>query len=111
MFFVALSTISDPSLVASAIADTLGVRDAGGRPRLDILKDYLRGKQLLLVLDNFEQVLPAAPLVADVLAGSPRLKVLVTSRAVLHLRGEHEFPVPPLALPDRGRLPPVGVIS
>ena len=59
-------------------------------------------KRLLLVLDNFEQILPAAPIVAELLRACPGLKVLVTSRAVLHLRGEHEFPVPPLGLPEPG---------
>src|SRR5262249_37857010 len=61
--------------------------------------------------DNFEQILPAAPLVAELLAGAPRLKVLVTSRAILRLRGEHDFSVPPLALPDRRRLPELELLS
>ena len=103
VFFVALASVSDPDLVASTIAQTLGVREADGQPLAERLKDYLREKQLLLLLDNFEQVLSAAPLVADLLAACPRLKVLVTSRAPLHLRGEQEFPVPPLALPDAKR--------
>jgi predicted ATPase/class 3 adenylate cyclase len=103
VFFVALATISDTGLVVSTIAHTLGVREAAGRPLLDNLKDALREKQLLLVLDNFEQLLPAASLVHDLLATSPRLKFLVTSRAVLHLSGEKDYPVPPLALPEAGR--------
>ena len=111
VFFVALAPIGDPALVAPTIAETLGVRDAGGRPLRESLEDYLQDKQLLLVLDNFEQVLGAAPLVAELLARAPELKILVTSRAVLHLRGEHEFPVPPLALPDPGSLPSVGAMS
>ena len=110
-FFVALAPIADPGLVPSAIAQTLGVRDAGGRPIPDILKDYLRDKRLLLVLDNFEQILAAAPLVADLLGACPQLKGLVTSRAALRLRGEKEFPVPPLALPEPGRLPPAEGLS
>jgi predicted ATPase/class 3 adenylate cyclase len=108
VFFVALAPISDPGLVASAIAQTLGVRELGGTPLLESLKAHLRDQQLLLLLDNFEHLLAAAPLVAELLAAAPRLKVLLTSRAVLHLRGEKEFPVPPLALPDPKHLPPVG---
>jgi predicted ATPase/class 3 adenylate cyclase len=102
VFFVALAPISDPGLVVSTIAQTLGVREVAGRPLLDSLKDALRDKRLLLVLDNFEQVLPAAPLVSDLLAGCPRLKILTTSRAVLRVSGEKDYPVPPLALPEAG---------
>src|SRR5207245_2830507 len=83
--FVSLAPISDPELVASAIAQVLGVRESGGEPLSESLKAYLREKQMLLLLDNFEQVLAAAPLVAELLASCPRLKVLVTSRAALHL--------------------------
>jgi predicted ATPase/DNA-binding SARP family transcriptional activator len=104
-YFVDLAPIRDPELVLPTIAQALGVREAEGRPLRESLKDYLREKQLLLLLDNFEQVLAAAPRVAELLTAAPRLKVLVTSRAILRLRGEHDFPVPPLALPDRGRLP------
>jgi len=99
-YFVSCAPISDPGLVASTIAQTLGMRDAGDRPVLDSLRDHLRRCSLLLILDNFEQLLPAGPLVADLLAASPGLKVLVTSRAALKVRGEHELLVPPLALPD-----------
>src|SRR5207247_9058076 len=80
-------------------------QEASERPLLDLLQAYVRDKRLLLLLDNFEQVAAAAPMLADLLAGCPQLKVLVTSRAVLHIRGEHEFPVPPLALPDLTHLP------
>jgi non-specific serine/threonine protein kinase len=104
-FVVNLAPISDPGLVLSAIAQTLGVREAAGRPLLGTLVEHLRDKQLLLLLDNFEQVLPAAPLVADLLTACPGLKVLATSRAPLHVSGEQQFPVPPLALPDPRRLP------
>jgi predicted ATPase len=107
VFFVPLGSIRDPSLVISATAQGLSVRDAAGRPLLDSLKDHLRERALLLVLDNFEHVLAAAPVVADLLAACAQLKVLVTSRAVLHLSGEHDFPVPPLALPDPKHLPPL----
>jgi transcriptional regulator with XRE-family HTH domain len=103
---VALAPVRDHGLVASTIAQRLGVRESGDRPLLDQLKNYLREKQLLLLLDNFEQIVAAAPLVADLLATCPSLKVLVTSRVPLHLRGEKEIAVQPLALPDLQRLPP-----
>jgi predicted ATPase/DNA-binding CsgD family transcriptional regulator len=99
VYFVALAPISDPDLVSAAIAQSLGVREAAGRSLQGSLHDYLRDKQLLLVLDNFEQVVAAAPLVGTLLTECRWLKALVTSRARLHLYGEHEFPVPPLALP------------
>jgi predicted ATPase/DNA-binding CsgD family transcriptional regulator/transcriptional regulator with XRE-family HTH domain len=98
--FVNLAPISDDSLVAATIAQVLDVRERGNQPVAERLKEYLRDKQLLLLLDNFEQVVEAAPLVGELLAGAPTLKVLATSRATLHLVAEHEFPVPPLALPD-----------
>ena len=99
-YFVELAPIGDPGLVPSAIAEALGLRDMGGHPALERLKAYLRSRSTLLLLDNFEQILPAAPVVADLLASSHGLKVLVTSREPLRLRGEHEYAVPPLALPD-----------
>jgi predicted ATPase/class 3 adenylate cyclase len=107
VFFIALASVSDPELVGSAIAQALGVRETGEPSFSQSLKRALREKQLLLLLDNFEQVLPAGRLVSELLASCPRLKLLVTSRAALHLRGEREFPVPPLALPDPRRLPAV----
>jgi predicted ATPase len=76
------------------------VRDGGSRPILETLQEYLREKRLLLLPDNFEQILPAAPVIAELLAACPELKVVVTSRASLQLRGEREYPVPPLRLPD-----------
>ncbi len=107
VYFVDLAPISDPELVAPTIAQALGVRDQGNRPLLDVLKDYLREKHLLLLLDNFEQVIPAATVVSDLLSTSRKLKVLVTSREVLHLRGEHDYAVPPLAVPTGRPLPPL----
>jgi len=104
VYVVSLVPISEPDLVASTIAQTLGIREATGRPLQESLQEYLRDKQLLLVLDNFEQILAAAPLVSVLLTGCRRLKILVTSRATLHLYGEQEFPVPPLALPDAKHL-------
>jgi predicted ATPase/class 3 adenylate cyclase len=106
VFCVPLAPISDPELVIPTVARVLGLRETSGRPILDTLKDHLREKRLLLLLDNFEQILPAAPLVAELLAACPRLKALVTSRAVLHLRDEREYVLPPLACPDPRRRPP-----
>ena len=103
--FVSLAPISDPELVLPTIAQALGLWEAGDRPLMEHLKTYLRGKHLLLLLDNFEQVVQASPLLVELLEACPGLKVLVTSRAVLHVSGEHEFPVPLLALPDLKQLP------
>ncbi len=110
VFFVSLAPISDPALVAAAIAQALGLRDVGQSPRA-VLKDYLREKHLLLLLDNFEHVAEAAPVVSDLLAAAPLLKLLVTSRAVLNVYGEHVCPVPPMALPDPEHLPPLEQLS
>jgi len=98
--FVGLADISDPELVIAEIAHQLGVREAGGQSLLENVKGYLRGRRTLLLLDNFEQVSDAAPLVADLLSGAPKLKVLVTSRTSLNIRGEHEYFVTPLRLPE-----------
>jgi class 3 adenylate cyclase len=94
VFFVPLAAIRDPALVASGIARTLGIQEKASQVLLDSLKEFLQDKQMLLVLDNFEQVVAVAPLVAEVLAACPRLKCLVTSRVVLRLSGEHEFRCP-----------------
>jgi predicted ATPase/DNA-binding CsgD family transcriptional regulator/transcriptional regulator with XRE-family HTH domain len=111
VYFVNLAPLSDPALVMSTIMQTLGVREQGQQTAHQQLQAYLRDKQLLLVLDNFEQVVDAAPRVAELLAAAPQLKVLVTSRVVLHVRGEQEYPVPPLALPDRRHLPALESVS
>jgi predicted ATPase len=97
--FVDLAPIREPTLVASAIAQTLGVSDAGDQPVRQTLLLNIQPRQLVLVLDNFEQVVAASPLVAELLSASSRLKILVTSREPLHLSWEHEWPVPPLELP------------
>jgi predicted ATPase/DNA-binding XRE family transcriptional regulator len=96
---VSLAAIRAPNLVASTIAQALGVKETGSRTAADTLRAFLRDRQVLLVLDNFEQVIDAAPLLAELLAAAPQLKILVTSRTVLRLSGEHEFTVLPLALP------------
>jgi predicted ATPase/class 3 adenylate cyclase len=106
VWFVNLAPISDSGLVTATIAQALGVRDAGEQPLLESLKSYLHGKRILLLLDNFEQVVDTAPAVAELLAAAPGLKVLVTSRMPLRLTGEREFSVPPLSLPDPKHLPP-----
>jgi non-specific serine/threonine protein kinase len=97
--FVDLSPIRDPAVVHATIAHTLGMRDAGDQPLLETLRLYLEPRCLLLILDNFEQVLDAGPLVADLLAACPALKIVATSREPLHLSWEHLWPVAPLALP------------
>jgi len=99
--FVPLAPISDPGLVASTIVQALGVKETAGHQFAASLKDYLRDKTVLLLLDNFEQVVAAAPLLADLLATCPHVKALVTSRAALRIRGEHEYAVPPLMVPPR----------
>src|SRR5216683_227267 len=103
--FVSLAPISDPGQVMPAIAKALGLWEALDRPLLDHVRDYLREKHLLLLLDNFEQVAAASPELAALLVSCPRLHLLVTSRAPLHLSGEYEFPVPPLSPPDLTQLP------
>ncbi|HEX6625713.1 MAG TPA: tetratricopeptide repeat protein [Pyrinomonadaceae bacterium] len=105
VFFVELEPISDPALVISTIEQTLGVKEAGGTTLAESLKKYLRSRRVLLVLDNFEQIVAAAPLVSSLLTGTLHLKVVVTSRAVLRVSGEHEFQVPPLLLPNVKGLP------
>jgi predicted ATPase len=101
--FVPLSPLSDAGLIAALIVQTLGIREAGGTSPLEILKKNLRElsrEPMLLLLDNFEHLMAAAPVVAELLTASATLKIVVTSRAALHLYGEHEFPVPPLSLPE-----------
>lgn len=98
--FVGLASTIDPAQVPGAIARQLGLNEQPGQPLSLVLARYFEAKATLLVLDNYEHVLEAAPLVSDLLAAAPRLTVLVTSREVLRLSGEHEYPVPPLAVPD-----------
>ena len=112
--FVPLSPLTDPGLIASAIVQALGIREAGSHSPLELLKKTLQDSvhaPMLLLLDNFEHLMQAAPTVAELLAIAPHLKVLVTSRAALHVYGEHEFPVPPLALPDARSMPPLTLLS
>jgi predicted ATPase/class 3 adenylate cyclase len=100
VMFVDLAPVSDPALVAATIARTVGLSDQAGHTIVDLLESHLASRSMLLILDNFEQVLAAAESVARLLAVAPRVKALVTSRAVLNLYGEQAFEVQPLALPD-----------
>ena len=102
--FVELASVSSADLVAAAVATGLGLTTTGDKLITD-LQSYLRARRLLLVLDNFEQVVGAAPLLAELLGAAPGVVVLVTSRVVLRLSGEHEFPVPPLPVPPAGSSP------
>ena len=111
VYFVPLAAVDAAALVPSAVAPILDVKERGDTGLAEALQAYLRPKQVLLVLDNFEQVIPAGPLVARWLAAAPQLKVLVTSREVLHIRGEHEFPVLPLALPPSDHPPDVAGLA
>jgi predicted ATPase/DNA-binding CsgD family transcriptional regulator len=109
--FVPLAAISDPELVMPTVAHTLGLPNIGERRLGERLKAFLHDKQLLLLLDNFEQVLSAAPQLVELLSACPQLKLVVTSRAVLHVEGEYEFAVPPLVVPDMQHLPSHAVLS
>jgi predicted ATPase len=109
--FVDLAPISDPDLVISAVAQALEAREAARQPLLASVQAALQDQHRLLVLDNFEQVLPAAPMVPELLRGAPQLKVLVTSRAPLRLTGEQEYPVPPLEVPTLWPLPTVDQLA
>jgi predicted ATPase/DNA-binding SARP family transcriptional activator len=112
---VELAPLRDPSLVLPTVAAVFAVREELGRPLLIALTEFLRARSLLLLLDNFEQVAAAAPQVLELLTAAPRLTVLTTSRAPLRLRGEQEFPVPPLALPPvvrgSGQVPEPSTLS
>jgi predicted ATPase/DNA-binding SARP family transcriptional activator len=99
-FFVPLSTVTEVEAVLPLIAETLGIREQPGQPLLASVQDYLRPKRLLLLLDNFEHVMGAAPLALELLRYAPGLQIVATSRAVLHLYGEQEIPVAPLPLPE-----------
>ncbi|MGH8103423.1 MAG: AAA family ATPase [bacterium] len=100
VFFVPLASVTDPAQVNAEIAKVVGAKEAAGRPIVEQLELFLRDKSLLLILDNFEHLMNAAPGISDLLRGAPRVKVLATSREKLNLYSEHEFGVEPLALPD-----------
>ncbi len=111
VFLVNLAPLSDPELVIPAAAQALEIKEVGGQPILELLKTSLREKQMLLLFDNFEQVVRAALQVAELLAACPKLKILVTSRMALHVRAEQEFAVPSLTLPDPKHLPDLVVLA
>jgi predicted ATPase/class 3 adenylate cyclase len=99
IFFVALASLRDPEMVDLTTAGVLGLRETPEQPIRDALFDHLRQRRLLLAFDNFEHLLPAAALVGELLSEAPDIRVLITSRILLRLYGEHEFPVPPLPTP------------
>jgi predicted ATPase/DNA-binding CsgD family transcriptional regulator len=98
--FVRLAALRDSAQVPNAIAEVLHLHEQSGNTLSDTLKTYLRGKQMLLVLDNFEHIMDGAPYVSELLNAAPDLQIMVTSREVLHLYGEQEYPVPPMTLPE-----------
>ena len=100
VYFVALAPVGNPDLVLSSIAQGIGLRDVGDRPLLDRLRSHLENTRVLILLDNFEHLIAAAPVVAQILRATVSLKIVVTSRAPLHVSGEQEFEVPPLRVPD-----------
>jgi predicted ATPase/class 3 adenylate cyclase len=112
VFFVPLSAVQDPELIPSVIVNVLGVAVSGNQLPLDVAQEYLRDKKLLLLMDNYEQLLPdGAGAVSELLHASPGLKVVVSSRAVLRVYGEQELPVNPLRLPDPRSLPSLAALS
>jgi predicted ATPase/class 3 adenylate cyclase len=110
-YFVDLSAVTDPVLVPSALAGAMAIAERRDRPVLEILKGDVADKHLLLIIDNFEQVVEAGPVIEELLAVAPNLTVVVTSRIALNLRGEQAYVVPPLDLPDLGRLPDLATLS
>ena len=107
VWFVPLATVRDPALIASTIARALGIQETADRSFEEGIGAFFAGRREMLVLDNYEHVLDAAPLVTELLAACPALTVLVTSRSTLRLSGEHDISVPPLASLDPERLPPL----
>ena len=111
VWLVSLEAVHDPALLLPTIAQTLGLYESGDRPLDSIVHEHLAGQRVLLVLDNFEQLLDAARTVSNLLDAAPGVQMLVTSRAPLRIAAEHALPVPPLALPDPQSLPPLEALS
>ncbi len=107
VFFIQLAETTDINLAISRIAQVLEIREGNSQTLMDKLNDYLHDKTILLVLDNFEQLVGVASMIADLLSAASKLKLLVSSRIVLRIRGEHEFPVTPMETPDPANLPPL----
>ncbi len=99
VYFIDLASVTDASLVLPTAAHTLGLRQLTDHPLVEVLKDFLSNKRVLLVMDNFEQVVQAAPILIELLQAVLHVKILITSRELLRVSGEHNFPVPPLPLP------------
>jgi predicted ATPase len=111
VYFIDLAPISTPEFVTSTIAKVFDIGESGSGSQVENLKNFLQDKQLLLVLDNYEQIIETAPLVGELLAAAPGLKVLVTSRQVLQIYGEQEYLVPPLSVPDLGLMNGLSALS
>src|SRR3989440_4748574 len=111
LYFVTLAPLRNPGFVVPTIAEALDLQETAEQPLLDLVKAFLREKRLLLLLDNFEQVVSAALQVAELLAACPQLNVLVTSRMVLHVQAEQELAIPPLCMPDLRHLPEVVALA
>lgn len=110
VYFISLSTVDDPCLVATAIAESLDLQWRAGQSTVENLTDYLRDKQILLILDNFEHVLAASHVISDILTAAPLVSIMVSSREVLHLYGEREYPLSPLSLPNLSRHDPMEAV-
>ena len=111
VYFVPLAPIDDPDLVPTTIAQVLGIQESGQKTPLQMIVENLRTRSVLLVLDNFEQIIDAAPAVGEILKGAPMVRIIASSRAPLRVYGEQEFPVPPLGVPDTHDLPPLESLS
>ena len=111
VWFVELATLKDPKLLLPAIAATLKVNESSGTSVVQALNEFLLERHLLLILDNFEQIIASAPLLGSLLSSAPKIKILVSSREVLRLRGEHDFPVPPMSLPELRRKQTAAVLA
>jgi predicted ATPase/transcriptional regulator with XRE-family HTH domain/Tfp pilus assembly protein PilF len=111
VFFIPLSSTSDLGLFPDTIARTLGLEDMSYGDPLPGLIERLKEKEMLLLLDNFEQIVKAGPAVVELLESCPGLKVIVTSREVLHVRGEQQYPVPPLHVPDLAHAPTAKLLA
>src|SRR5262249_11857685 len=111
VYFVPLAPVHEAELVLPTITHALGLREIAGLPLEGSLKEYLRERRTLLLLDNFEQVIAAAPVVGELMEACPRLQAIATSREALRLRGEQEFPVPPLDVPAADHPPDVEALG